>query len=511
MTKEELILRLKDIEWDDFEVKEALNKLPENVWETVSAFSNTSGGWIVFGIKQNGKQFEIQGVENGEKIESDFLNTLRGGQKFNTRLFAEGKKYTIDGHLVLAFYVPSSSLKPIYVNNPINTFIRSESGDRRASEGEIAAMQRDQAFGFKSEQLVVGTTLKDLDSVSLETFRNQIRNFNPEFPYNKLPNDEFCEKVGIVKEGVLTYGGLLMLGKRDSVQKHVSNFWIDHIEVPGTNFRDAGVRYTYRMPEQANRWESYQIILQRLRIYCDAPYVAQSDGHGIQDETQLYALREGLTNLCAHCDYFSPMHPVIRVFTDRIEMQNPGKFMFPLSELRKQIHSMPRNPILSKLFRFARLGENAGYGIDKMLMWEQKRGKVEFADDIVSSTITFYFEKKDVRFSVTGLQDYTQGGTPGGDAQNSVEKTPQKTTEKTENHTVNHTENHTENHAGLSRLQREIIIKLKSNPKYSRRELVNVIENASLGGVISALTKLQELGLLRRVGPDKGGHWEIIE
>ena len=42
MTKEELQKRITDIEWDDFEVKEALNKLPDNVWETVSAFSNPS-------------------------------------------------------------------------------------------------------------------------------------------------------------------------------------------------------------------------------------------------------------------------------------------------------------------------------------------------------------------------------------------------------------------------------------------------------------------------------------
>ena len=98
------------------------------------------------------------------------------------------------------------------------------------------------------------------------------------------------------------------------------------------------------------------------------------------------------------------MHPVIRVFTDRIEMQNPGKFMFPLSELRRQIHSMPRNPILSKLFRFARLSENAGYGIDKMLMWEQKRGKVDFTDDVVSSTIIFYFERDDIRFCINDTQ-----------------------------------------------------------------------------------------------------------
>lgn len=38
MTKEELVARLRDIEWDDFEVKVAKSDLPKNIWETVSAF-----------------------------------------------------------------------------------------------------------------------------------------------------------------------------------------------------------------------------------------------------------------------------------------------------------------------------------------------------------------------------------------------------------------------------------------------------------------------------------------
>lgn len=123
MTKEELLQRLTDIEWDDFEVKEAQNKMPNNVWETVSAFSNTSGGWIVFGVKQKGKRFEVQGVENGEKTESDFLNTLRNGQKFNFAIHPQSVKYIIDGKLVLAFHVPSSSQKPIYFNTPQNAYV----------------------------------------------------------------------------------------------------------------------------------------------------------------------------------------------------------------------------------------------------------------------------------------------------------------------------------------------------------------------------------------------------
>ena len=54
MNKQELVQKLGDIEWEDFEVKEAKSEVPKNSWETVSAFSNTAGGWLVFGVKKEG-------------------------------------------------------------------------------------------------------------------------------------------------------------------------------------------------------------------------------------------------------------------------------------------------------------------------------------------------------------------------------------------------------------------------------------------------------------------------
>lgn len=487
MTRDELIAKLKDIEWDDFEAKEAATELPKNIWETVSAFSNASGGWIVLGIKQTGKKFEITGVQNGEKIESDFFNVVNGKQKLNHQISVSAKKYKVQGKLVIAFYIPSSLIKPIYVNSLQNTYLRSGSGDRRATEIEINAMFRDQAFGTKSEQVIEGSSIDMLNPHSLLTYRNRIANVNPDFPYNELPPKEFCEKTGITRKGLLTYGGLLMLGKRDAVQLHVSNFWIDMLEIPGTSPGEAEPRYTFRMPEQENIWEYYNALIQRLRLHVDAPFTAGPDGFAPDDNSELYALREGLVNMLAHADYFSPMHSTVRVFTNRIELQNAGRFMFDLNELKKQMHSMPRNPVLIKLFRFAKLSENAGYGIDKMLTWEKlTHNSVEFASDLVCSTVT-YFRKNPVNGSQNAPENHL------------------------ENPHVNPHENpHVNPHEKMDALDVKIFDLIKSNARITYDEL------ASLTGkhkdtIRVHLKSLRQKGLLVRIGPDKGGHWEVVK
>jgi len=91
MNKAELLKRLSDIEWDDFEVKEARSDLPKSIWETVSAFANSSGGWIVLGVSQTGKRFNICGVEKPEKVEQSFTTVLRSRSKFNVLINPECK------------------------------------------------------------------------------------------------------------------------------------------------------------------------------------------------------------------------------------------------------------------------------------------------------------------------------------------------------------------------------------------------------------------------------------
>jgi len=142
MTKDELQQRLNDIEWDDFEVKEACGGLPKSMWETVGAFSNTTGGWIILGVKEvkvkSVSTYEIVGIEKPEKMEQDVISTLRSVSKFNVPILATTQRFEINGKSILAFYVPVSGSKPVYFGNNLNnTFVRVGSGDQRATDIEI--------------------------------------------------------------------------------------------------------------------------------------------------------------------------------------------------------------------------------------------------------------------------------------------------------------------------------------------------------------------------------------
>jgi predicted HTH transcriptional regulator len=60
----------------------------------------------------------------------------------------------------------------------------------------------------------------------------------------------------------------------------------------------------------------------------------------------------------------------------------------------KEDVSVPRNPVLAKLFRTAKLCENAGYGFDKMLVWKKETNMdVTFETFIDRAKITFFLKE----------------------------------------------------------------------------------------------------------------------
>ena len=56
------------------ECKEASNLIPKSMWETYSAFANTSGGCIFLGVRE--KTYTVTGVSSPAKVQSDIWSIL---------------------------------------------------------------------------------------------------------------------------------------------------------------------------------------------------------------------------------------------------------------------------------------------------------------------------------------------------------------------------------------------------------------------------------------------------
>jgi ATP-dependent DNA helicase RecG len=56
----------------------------------------------------------------------------------------------------------------------------------------------------------------------------------------------------------------------------------------------------------------------------------------------------------------------------------------------------------------------------------------------------------------------------------------------------------------------KILNLLKENPKFSRKELSEIIGDITEDGIKYNLDKLKEQRKIKRIGSDKGGHWEVL-
>ena len=56
----------------------------------------------------------------------------------------------------------------------------------------------------------------------------------------------------------------------------------------------------------------------------------------------------------------------------------------------------------------------------------------------------------------------------------------------------------------------KILASIRANPFVGTQEMADMF-GVERSTVARAIAKLKRSGVLRRIGPDKGGHWEVIE
>lgn len=108
MTQEKIENLLANHEKITVEYKESKNEIPDNVYETVSSFSNRYGGYIILGVDDDGVPIGMN-RKAVQSMKNNFINQLNNPNKMSPTLYIPLEEFEIDGNVVLACFVPSSS------------------------------------------------------------------------------------------------------------------------------------------------------------------------------------------------------------------------------------------------------------------------------------------------------------------------------------------------------------------------------------------------------------------
>ena len=129
------------------EAKLALGGLPESLFETLSAFANTSGGLVLLGVEElpDGSLRPVD-LPDPEHLRRQLLSALSDRRVISCNPLAPGSPSLelVQGRRVMAVAVPPAppSNRPVYLGSDpfTGSYVRRGSGDYRCTREEVLAM-----------------------------------------------------------------------------------------------------------------------------------------------------------------------------------------------------------------------------------------------------------------------------------------------------------------------------------------------------------------------------------
>ncbi len=379
MTKDELISRMKGYEWTDFECKRAQRDVPKDAYSTVSAFANTQGGWLLFGVTEKNGMLEASGVDPDafDRVQNAFLTTLRAGQKLNQIINATPYVYDIDGKRILAFHIPELERhrKPVYLNgNPWDSYIRRAARDERVTDSELQRFLRDSSHStWDSEGVPEAEVEKCLDIETLKWYQELFYRRNPEQRPVDDPSEFLQEWNFLINQNgkrVLTRAAILLFGHDRYVRGLLPRPVLDYQRID-TRFDawSADERWHDRMVFEENLFKTWRGLVAKYSRIAEHPFKVDPATMRRNDDPPDYiAFREATINVLIHQDYGDHNRKAsLKWFTDRLIFWNPGDAFATKAQLLESNEKDIRNPLIVNAFRRIGLSDQAGTGIRSIL------------------------------------------------------------------------------------------------------------------------------------------------
>jgi ATP-dependent DNA helicase RecG len=464
MNNKELDFLIQEGEGFNLEFKESYNS---NIAKEICAMANANGGKILIGVTDDGR---MKPVNLSNKMKSEIQDLVR---KFDPSFSVNVSEF--EGVIIID--VPEGKKKPYSTGGKF--FMRQGACSQQLSRDEIRDLFMDEGLIRFDEKINKKFDLdKDFNDEAYDSFLKKIG------IETKLTRDEVLRNLELLdEENKIKNAGVLMFCRKAS--KFISSATITCALFQGKT----KTKVIDSKEFDANLYTNYLEAFNYLKSKINTEYIIRGGGPRKEVlELPEEALREALLNAIAHRDYFSIGNIQISIFSDRVEIDNPGSLIgnIKVEDLYKK--SFPRNNLLFGLMHRMELVEKIGSGLMRMNEMMEEYLLPRPLLDVSDVRFSITFERPDLqKMSVEQrMEKYKEGVEKG------VERGVEKGVEK------------------LSENQ-EVIVKLIEKDRNISKEEMMKEGKLSKKTVEYNIKVLKDRGIIKRIGPDKGGYWEVIE
>ena len=426
----------------------------------VCGFANAKGGTLWIGIDDDKS---IVGVSGAKKLMEDIPNKIKD----------------LLGIVVDVSLVKRQKKDVIKIVVPVSDFPVAYRGEYHYRTGST----KQQLTGFALTQFLFHKmhlswdAVETINRLSSRKFTFKRLKYRFEQRVHKAVNNSDLISYGLItKDGILTNAGALLTDDCPIPQSRLfCTRWLG----PDKAADSAASR-----KEQGNILELLDMAEGFIRVQTNKGWVKRPTERDNSPDYPERAVTESLVNAFIHRDYTisgSEIH--VDIFDDRIEIMSPGGMPDGSLVQELDVLNVPsdrRNGVLADVFDRLDYMEREGSGFKKIV----GAYSPDVSHNPKSLSPKFYSA---VGCFVVTLPNLN-GSQESSMKENGVnEKVNEKVNER----------------------QRKIIAIVADNPYITQSDLVSKL-GISLVHVNKNMKKLQGLGIIRRVGPDKGGHWEVI-
>lgn len=344
--------------------------------KVISAFANSSGGFLYIGLDDQGKSL---GLKNVKKMLEDIPNTIRN--KLGIIPSVE-----LDRKDIIKVTVAPCSV-PISYNGKY--YLRSGSTVQELQGKDLADFLMKKSGSTWDDIVEERADFNEIDNDSIEKFKKYAVDRIPSI-IKETDNIILLQKLNLIDDGVLKRALVLLFG--NDPQK----FHRQSVVRIGKFVSDTDIQTTDIV--KGNLFAQLESALEILRTKYLLSKIKYEGIHRRDILEYPYeALREAIINALIHRDYSGTSQIQIRVYPDKLMIMNEGKLPpeVPVEKLKTNHLSIPRNTLLAEIFYYAGFIESWGHGTIKIVdnCIEQGLPEPDFVEENGVMTVTFYKDK----------------------------------------------------------------------------------------------------------------------